>query len=103
MAVRFRPNGAGGRALSPPAGVAVTVMYRTLPGAAAGWYCRRGQVTARAARRSRNTRALEPRQPRAPGEKRETRRRELGGTHAADVCLIIARHCTWRYSLGAIR
>jgi hypothetical protein len=33
----------------------------------------------------------------------QTRRRELGGTHAACVCLIIGQHCTARYSLIANR
>ncbi len=32
----------------------------------------------------------------------KTRRRELGGTHVACVCLIIVRHCTWRYALCAV-
>ncbi len=33
---------------------------------------------------------------------RQTRRRELGGTHVACVCLSIVRHCTRRYSMCAI-
>jgi hypothetical protein len=35
------------------------------------------------------------------GRRGKTRRRELGGTHVACVCLIIVGHCTWRYALCA--